>query len=381
MTDEQVVLTAERHAQEMAGYIEAGRERALALGNRGPLKFTEDGEVAPDILEAYWSTGFYIFEGVVKQQEIGELRAGVKDMLERAPVEPGAALDAKGRPARRDELYHWMPALGDPLGGSDLAGGRHAVKMAEPVPPSSGPQQVITVMDSMCEGMDAGLRLYGHPQLLAIAQAVNGPDFVPFTDGVFIKQPGLGASISWHQDGVTHWDSPDWDEGSHGFNFQVQLYRCTPANSLWVIPSTHRTGKVGLVKLMQENDGSDRLPDAVPLFCEAGDVTIVNRQAVHGSFPNTSPDLRVSVTFGFHRRASVIGQRGSLIVSPDTIYDQERIRTRSRTIALAIDARAQHFPDEERFIYQPFAGEEEQCRWVDSARDEIRDYSRYDLAI
>ena len=27
------------------------------------------------------------------------------------------------------------------------------------------------------------------------------------------KQPGLGGSVAWHQDGVTHWDSVDWDEG------------------------------------------------------------------------------------------------------------------------------------------------------------------------
>ena len=101
-------------------------------------------------------------------------------------------------------------------------------------------------MFGMCQAMPAALRLYGHPQLLAIAAAINGPDFVPYNDAIFVKQPGLGGSVAWHQDGVTHWDSPDWDAGIHGFNFQVQLYPTTAANGLWVVPGTHRTGRVDI---------------------------------------------------------------------------------------------------------------------------------------
>jgi len=36
-----------------------------------------------------------------------------------------------------------------------------------------------------------------------------------------------------------------------------------------------------------------------------GDVTAVNRQTLHGSFANSSPDMRISITFGFHRRRAV----------------------------------------------------------------------------
>src|SRR3712207_8288336 len=45
----------------------------------------------------------------------------------------------------------------------------------------------------------------------------HGDDFVPFNEALFIKEPGLGASVAWHRDGTTHWDAPDWDEGMHGF--------------------------------------------------------------------------------------------------------------------------------------------------------------------
>mgnify|MGYP003313308866 CR=1 FL=1 len=116
-----------------------------------------------------------------------------------------------------------------------------------------------------------------------IAASINGDDFVPFNDAIFVKQAGLGGSVSWHQDGVTHWDSPNWDPGIHGFNFQVQLYASTPANCLWVMPGTHKLGRIDIREQVRQNE-SERLPGAVPLTCKSGDVTIVNRQMLHCSF-------------------------------------------------------------------------------------------------
>ena len=133
--------------------------------------------------------------------------------------------------------------------------------------------------------------------------------------------------------------------------------------------------------MVDANGGSERLPDAVPLFCEAGGVTIVNRQALHCSFANSSPDLRVSLTFGFHRRSAVLGQRGVLVARADEVYDDARIFERSSVIATAIDARACHYPDEKRFVYQPFVGREAEFCWNESARARLKDYSLKDLGI
>lgn len=380
-------LTAVQHAGDMAEYIEARRECALALGNRGPLRFAAEGALHPDILTAYWAHGFYVFEDVIDMVELAELRADVNEMLRRAPVTPGTKVDAAGQPALGHDLaresYMWATPLADPMGGTAVGGGRHPAKMLEPKPEAEAeaPDKVIYLMFNMCENTDAGLRVYGHPALLAVAEAVNGPDFVPYNDAIFVKQPCLGASVPWHQDGVTHWDSPDWDEGSHGFNFQVQLYRATPANCLWVVPGTHKLGKVDIKQMVAANGGSDRLPHAVPLFCEAGSVTLVNRQALHGSFANTSPDQRVSLTFGFHRRAAVIGQHGALVAGEHEVYDDARIFERSSVISTAIDARAQHFVAETPYEYQPFVGLEDQYRWDDSARERLRNYSLKDLGI
>ncbi len=379
-------LSRDEHAKDMAAYLEAGMARAEAIGNKGPIRFDASGDLHPDIRAAYWRHGYYVFEGVVDAAEVAALRRDANEMLERAPVRPGAELDAKGRPALgRDqarETYTFIKPLSDPWGGTELLNGRHPSRMTEPVPDGDAPEDVVYLMYGMCQSMPSGLRVYGHPKLLAVAQAINGPDFVPYNDAIFVKQPGLGGSVAWHQDGVTHWDNPAWDEGIHGFNFQVQLYETTAANCLWVVPATHKGGRVDIKAKVAANGGSDRLPDAVPLICAPGDVTIVNRQMLHGSFANTSPDIRISLTFGFHRRASVLGQRGALKMSADQVYDETRIEERSAVIAVAIDARRLDRPDETSFAYQPFAGREAEFAFNDETWDRvIRDYNTRDLAI
>ena len=380
-------MTRAEHAEGMAAYHAEGLRLAGDIGNRGPVRFGPDGALHPDIVAAYWQHGYYVFEGAVGTDEVEALRRDVNTMLERAPITPEAEIDAQGRPALGLDYarspYIFIKPLSDPWGGTDILNGRHPSQMAQPAPESNAPDQVVFLMYGMCQAMPAGLCVYGHPHLLAIAEAINGADFVPYNDAIFVKQPGLGGSVSWHQDGVTHWDAPDWDEGIHGFNFQVQLYPTTPGNCLWVVPGTHKLGHIDIKRWMAENDGDERLPGAVPLTCKAGDVTMVNRQMLHGSFANTSDDLRVSLTFGFHRRRSVLGARAVLGVSDqDVRYDEQRIFERAAVIAVAIDARRREHSQETPFVYRPFAGKEEEFRYGGPAAERVlRDYYLKDLAI
>ena len=379
--------TRAKHAEGMAAYLQQGLRRAQEIGNRGPVRFDADGRLHPEILSAYWKHGYYIFEGVIGQAEIDELRRDAGMMLERAPVGPDARVDAQGREAlgldAAREPYAMIKPLSDPQGGTDYGEGRHPSRMAEPTPDHDAPRYVVLRMRGMCQYMPAGLRVYGHPQLLAIAASINGDDFVPFNDVIFVKQPAVGGSVAWHQDGVTHWNSPEWNEGIHGFNYQVQIYPTTAANALWVMPGTHKQGRVDIRRLVAENGGNEKLPGAIPLICAAGDVTIVNRQTLHGSFANSSPDLRISLTFGFHRRKSVLGAQTALSMKvPGLTYDAQRIANRASVIAVAIDARRQHYPQEQTFVYQPFAGREQDFALNDDTFNRvIRDYNVYDLAI
>src|SRR5260370_1717829 len=214
------------------------------------------------------------------------------------------------------------------------------------------PKEVVFLIRGSLRFSEASLRVYGHPQLLAVAAAINGPDFAPFNEALWIKEPGRGASVAWHQDGTTHWDSPEWDEGIHGFNFMAQLYGCAAANGVWVVPGSHKQGKIDIKKLADAAQ-TERLPDAVPIICAPGHVAMTNRQALHGSFANTSKDWRVTVNFGFHRRKSLLGVKAGGIHNKVAIYDADRIRERARPIGYGIYAPPQRLPHEKPLLYQP----------------------------
>ena len=359
-------------------YLKVGERCAYELGNRGPIEFDAKGILHEDITEAYWRTGFYVFEGVVQGEEMDELIAELESVLALAPSSSNVSTDATGRTAIGTEFekpsFNFAKPLSDPYGGTWRYGG----KMTELEAPVNAPEEIVLQIMGVLQLMDSCLWLYGHPQLLEVVEQINGPDFVPFTETIWVKHPGLGASVAWHQDGTTHWDNPELDWGTHGFNYMAQLYATNPTNALWVVPGTHQQGKLDIVALMQANRDSDRLPNAVPMLCQPGDVVIMNRQVLHGSFPNTSPVMRATYQFGFHRRASLLGVKG-WDARP---YDEARIHERSRIIGLAIDARHQRFPDEQRYHYKPLSDEIDTLRWNNNSRKNLlKNYNLKDLSI
>ncbi|MEP4844708.1 hypothetical protein, partial [Roseibium sp.] len=68
--------------------------------------------------------------------------------------------------------------LSDPHGGTSDLGGRHPTRMNEPLADAEAPAEVVLRMYGMCQAIPAALRIYGNPDLLAVAEAVNGEDFV-----------------------------------------------------------------------------------------------------------------------------------------------------------------------------------------------------------
>ena len=371
-------------ADAVKQYLIEGQKKALELPNRGPLRFTDSGDIHPDILESYSTYGFYIFENVLREDEVADLKSDLEAMRDNFPTEMGAATDAKGRPALGADTtgftLQWAKPLSDPLGGTAMANGRHQVKLFEPKPDSDAPQATPVYLGGSLQFSKACVVTYAHPGLLKMAEAVNGPDFVPFHEGLFIKDAGLGAAVSWHQDGDTHWDNPDFDEDIHGFNFMGQVYGSTAVNGVWVLPGTHKQGRVNIVKLVEEA-GSERLPDAVPIICNPGDVVINNRQLVHGSFANTGFETRVTVNFGFHRRSAVLNVLGAGIHAEAVTFDDAFIKNRSRLIGMAIEARKQRFPEETAYEYAPDREPDEQPQWNDAIFASLKNYNLMDLSI
>jgi phytanoyl-CoA dioxygenase PhyH len=192
----------------MQAYLRAGEERAFALGNRGPIRFEADGRLAPDILAAYWRCGFYVFEGVLAAQELADIEADVKEILERLPHEKGAAFDQHGRPALAADCTAPNAVLVQAPGGSlwrhqprQRAPSRQDVRARRGGGRSQGGRLSDPRLASVLRGVPA--RLWPS-RAAGVAAAINGEDFVPFNEALFIKAPGLGASVAWHRDGTTH---------------------------------------------------------------------------------------------------------------------------------------------------------------------------------
>jgi ectoine hydroxylase-related dioxygenase (phytanoyl-CoA dioxygenase family) len=386
-TSESIEACANHYGEQadaMRRYLLAGQAAALALPNRGQLRFTESGSLAEEIRAAYSEYGFYIFENVLGAEELDDIKADLEMMRAQFPTGPESKVNAEGEPALGADAKAltlvWSKPLGDPLGGTALANGRHQVKMFEPQADAEAPLAAPFILLGSLQFSDACLRTYAHPGLLQVAAAINGPDFAPFNEALFIKDPGIGAAVSWHQDGVTHWDSPDFDEDIHGFNFMAQVYGSTAVNGVWVLPGTHKQGKLDIAELVKES-GSERLTGGVPIVCNPGDVVICNRQLLHGSFPNCGFEPRVTVNFGFHKRSSVLGVMGGGIHSDAQVFDDATVSRRSRVIGYAIDARARRFPDETPYHYQPLSDAANDYRWDDAARADLKDYNLDDLSI
>ena len=368
----------------MKHYLISGQKRALALPNRGPLRLNDSGDIHTDILAAYSKYGFYIFEQALRPEELEDLRSDLAAMRENFPKTMGALTDAQGRPAlgadNKAATVQWARPLSDPLGGTQIANGRHQVKLFEPKAKEGAPAVSPFYLAGSLQFSPACLRTYANPALLKLVEAINGKDFTPFHEGLFIKDAGLGAAVSWHQDGDTHWGSADFDEGIHGFNLMGQIFGSTAVNGVWVLPGTHKTGRADIVQMVKDA-GTERLPNAIPIICNAGDVVISNRQIVHGSFANTGFEARVTANFGFHRRASVLDVMGAGIHAEAAVFDAGFIQERSRLIGLAIDARRQRFPDETPYSYEPFVGAEHNYIWSEDAQASLKDYNLKDLSI
>ena len=190
-------VSEERRAAAFAQYCEEGRERAMALGNRGPIRFGTDGKLAPEILESYYANGFYVLEQAIGSDELSELQRELEELLDNAPVARGETVDAHGRPVRWPEVYNMAAPLSDPLGGTSKIGmwdwkkdqpykdkhgreGRNHIQMHEPPPPPDAPALVVATITRPLAVSEAALRISAHPNLLRVGEALSGPDMTPF---------------------------------------------------------------------------------------------------------------------------------------------------------------------------------------------------------
>ena len=101
-------------------YLQDGELRAMDLGNRGPIKFDNDGQLSAEIRNAYSDIGFYVFENVIGAEELKDIEKDLHAIMDNLPEKKGAELTKRGKPAigvncQAPTLF-WSKPLGDPFG-------------------------------------------------------------------------------------------------------------------------------------------------------------------------------------------------------------------------------------------------------------------------
>jgi ectoine hydroxylase-related dioxygenase (phytanoyl-CoA dioxygenase family) len=184
------------------------------------------------------------------------------------------------------------------------------------------------------KGQEASLELLGCPQVLAVAESLCGPNFVPTYESMVFKQEGDGAAIHWHQDAVH-------PRGFRIFNFDLYLDASSAdGGALHVLPGTHlhRQDICALTEQWGWNP-----PGAVTVEMQPGDVLLHDVMVVHGSAEVEGKSLRRTIYYEFRAAEEIL---------TDGPWDRAWIDRRLRLLPPGLASYAQSFPDQEQFDWR-----------------------------
>jgi phytanoyl-CoA hydroxylase len=143
--------------------------------------------------------------------------------------------------------------------------------------------------------------LTGHPNIMAVLQALWGPDIRFDTAKLNMKCAGFGAPVEWHQDWAFYPHTND-NLAAVGVMFDDMAMENGP---LMVIPGSHKGPTFDhhaegvFCGAMNPANRDVDFGNAVALTGKAGSITVHHVRAVHGSAPNISDRDRRLLLFQF----------------------------------------------------------------------------------
>jgi len=138
-----------------------------------------------------------------------------------------------------------------------------------------------------------------HPAVVGSVRSIVGDDILLSTSVLFIKEPGTGGFVSWHQDARYM--------GLEPHDFVTAWLAISPSNAdtgcMVAIPGSHRDplrqhvdtyGEENILTRGQNIDGVDESL-AVPFELRPGQMSLHHPRLIHGSAPNIGDDRRIGL--------------------------------------------------------------------------------------
>lgn len=159
-----------------------------------------------------------------------------------------------------------------------------------------------------------------HPHVLDAVESLLGPDLLCWNSSFFVKEPGDGRYVSWHQD-ATYWGLSEPDV----VTAWIALSESNRANGcMRVIPGTHRHQVThqdtwaanNMLSRGQEIAVEVDEAEAVDLVLEAGQMSLHHVLLAHGSGANPSKSRRIGLAVRYiaPRLRQVIGRKDSAML-------------------------------------------------------------------
>ena len=156
-----------------------------------------------------------------------------------------------------------------------------------------------------------------NPKIHDLVQDILGPNFYLWASSFFIKEPFTTATVGWHQDAyywpmkphnsVTVWLAyDDVDEENGGM-------RIIPGSQRAGLLQHQRRDKTDSIITLELESGQFSEAQAVQFKLKAGEVTLHDDRAVHGSPPNPSGRRRAGLTV----RYSGTNVKNDMAVNPN----------------------------------------------------------------
>ena len=150
-------------------------------------------------------------------------------------------------------------------------------------------------------------RCVSNPRLVQCMADILGPNVELHHSTMHVKPPETGHLFPMHQD----WAFYKHEDGRY-VDVLVHLDdTCHENGEIRFIDGSHKLGALEHVTMTDEGPCTPHLPfedysldDTVPVPAKAGDVVIFNIFTIHGSYLNTTPDMRRMVRVGYRDPAN-----------------------------------------------------------------------------